>query len=87
MRKYKYNTLFPGAYVPLTAEGNIMVNGVLASCYTSVDHDLAHIGMTPMRWFPNIATMIFGEDDGYTFVRMTKELYKLIKPNGQIFQY
>ena len=60
---------------------------MLASCYTSVDHDLAHIAMTPMQWFPKIAKAIFGEDDGYAFVRVTKELYKSVMPNGQIFQY
>ena len=41
-----------------------MVDGVLASCYPSVDHDLSHIGMTPMRWFPEMTSLIFGEDDG-----------------------
>ena len=41
-----------------------MVDGVLASCYPSVDHDLSHIGMTPMRWFPEMTSWIFGEDDG-----------------------
>ena len=30
-------------------EGNIIVDGVLASCYASVDHDLGHIAMVPMR--------------------------------------
>ena len=45
---------FPGAYVPLTFEGIIMVDGVLASCYPSVNHDLSQIGMTPMQWFPEV---------------------------------
>ena len=45
-------------------EGNIVVDGVLASCCPSVDHDLSHIGMTPMRWFPEMTSWIFGEDDG-----------------------
>ena len=33
--------------MPLTEEGNIVVDGVLASCYASFDHDLAHIAMVP----------------------------------------
>ena len=46
--------LYLGLYVPLTMEGNIVVGGVLASCYPSVPHDLAHMGMTPIRLFPSI---------------------------------
>ena len=45
-------------------EGNIVVDGVLASCYPSSDHDLAHFGMGPLRWFPKIIHWIFGEDNG-----------------------
>ena len=58
--------IFVGAYVPLTMEGDIMVDGVLASCYPSTDHDMAHIAMAPMRWYPQIAEIIFGEYNGYS---------------------
>ena len=52
-----------------------MVNGVLASCYASVDHELAHIGMMPIQWFPEIVQWAFGVDDGYSaFVKITKDL-------------
>ena len=44
-------------------EGNIVVDGVLASCYASVSHDLAHIGMTPIRWFPRVLEWFLGQDD------------------------
>ena len=56
--------LFLGAYTPLTMEGNIIVDGVLASCYAFGDHDLAHVGVTPIRWFPEVIKLIFGEDNG-----------------------
>ena len=36
----------------MTREGNIVVDGVVASCYASVNHDLVHVGMAPLRWFP-----------------------------------
>ena len=36
-----------------------MVDGILASCYASFDHDLAHIAMTPIQWFPEIIEGIF----------------------------
>ena len=39
-----------------------MVDGVLASCYAFSDHDLAQIGTTPIRYFPEIIEWIFGDD-------------------------
>merc|ERR1712106_37742 len=39
-----------GAYVPLTDRGTILVDGVLVSCYTNVDHSLAHVFFAPVRW-------------------------------------
>ena len=48
-------------YAPLTNEGNIVVDGVLASCYALTDHDHAHIVLLPLRWFPDIMDLIFGE--------------------------
>ena len=48
----------------MTMEGNIIVDGVLVSCYASVDNDSGHIGMTPLRWFPAIMDYVFGEDKG-----------------------
>ena len=54
-------------------EGNIVVDGVLASCYASFDHDLAHIWMTPLRWFPKMASWIFGEE---TELQMSNSIAK-----------
>ena len=45
--------------------GNIVVDGVLVSCYPSADHDLAHFAMAPMRWSPKIIQWIFGEESGF----------------------
>ena len=53
-----------GAYTPVTVEGNIVVDGVLASYYAFADHDLAHLVMTPIHLFPNIVEMILGNDNG-----------------------
>ena len=61
MSFYSFN---PGAFTPVTMDGNIIVDGVLASCYATVDHDFGHIAMGPLRWFPGTMGWIFGEDDG-----------------------
>ena len=56
-------------------EGNIVVDGMLASCYASVDHDLGHIAMAPLRWFPDIMEWIFGHDNVRpAFAVMAEEL-------------
>ena len=54
---------FPGAYAPLTLKGNIIIDDVLASCYASVHHDLAHIGMIPIRRVPDVTDWILGHDE------------------------
>ena len=61
-----------------------MVDGVLVSCYASVDHDLAHFGMTAMRWFPAMTKWIFGEEDtgSQIAVNLAKSLGKWMLPSG-----
>ena len=52
-----------------------MVDAVLASCHASVDHDIAQIGMTPLRWFPKIMELLFGrEDEKPVFVNLMRNL-------------
>ena len=64
-----------------------MVNGVLASCFASFDHDIAHIGMTPIQWIPEIAEWLFGEEGGIlTFVSISKEASRLLLPIEQLWQ-
>ena len=73
---------YPGAYVPLTMEGTIVVDGVLASCYPSAQHDLAHIVMAPIRWFPKIFEWIFGNENGILgYVKMAEELGLCVIPS------
>ena len=73
-----------GAHVPLTIEGNIVVDGILASCYP-VHHDLTHIVMTPILWFPGTIQSIFGENNGYqTYVNIFEVVSMWVGPNEQI---
>ena len=59
--------------------GNIVVDGVLASCYAFPDHSLAHIGMTPICWFPGIVNWIFGGKNGSQgYVNFTEDLGRFL---------
>ena len=76
--------VFVGAYVPVTMKGNLVVDGILASCYPSVHHDLAHIGMVHIRWFPKEIEWIFGEDDGIKgYVSIAEDVNGWVLPYQQ----
>ena len=68
----------PGAYVPLTEGGNIVVDGVLASCYASFDHNFAHLAMIPMQWYPEFTEWIFGVNNG------SPEYVNIVKGFGRL---
>ena len=41
-----------GYYAPLTTEGTLIINNILASCFASVkDHSLAQYSMFPFRYY------------------------------------
>ena len=61
-------------------EGNIVVDGVLASCYADYDHNLSHIAMAPMRWLPKIMEWIFGND------KLSQNIFtKMAEDFGELF--
>jgi len=44
-----------GTYSPLTSHGSIIVEDILASCYSELeDHSLLHMAFAPARWFNHI---------------------------------
>ena len=58
--------------------------GVLASCYASIDHDLAHFGMGPVRWFPIITGWIFGkENESIGYVNILIDVGEWLLPQGK----
>ena len=62
-------------------EGNVLVDGVLASCYAAADHDLAHLAVTPLRWFPEIMKWIFGaENEISVYVQISQDLGRWVVP-------
>ena len=64
-------SLFLGAYVPLTEEGNIIVDDVLTSCYADFHHSLAHLVMKPMKMISETMEWVFGNDMGFpVYVRV-----------------
>ena len=48
-----------GVFAPLTSAGNIMVDGVLASCYAVIDSQtIAHTAFAPVRWYYSLASWV-----------------------------
>lgn len=67
-----------GIYAPLTREGNIIVNSVVASCYAVInDHDMAHMSFAPVRWFSYLKEWLFGLTPEVPTVERTVESIKL----------
>ena len=76
-RKY----LFLGAFVPLTKEGNIVVDGVLASCYPSSNYDLVHIVMVPIQSIPENIEWLFGKENGFSvYARIWEDIGSWVLP-------
>ena len=74
---------FPGVYVPVTMEGNIVADGVLASCYAIVDHDIAQIVMKPIQWYPDVAELVFGDENGVSaYINVVKNIGTWLLPPG-----
>ena len=68
-------------------DGNIVVDGLLASWYAMTDHDSAHLAMTLIRWFPKTTAWIFGESDSSSaFVNIIEYLGKLVAPHNQLHE-
>ena len=64
-------------------EGNIVVDGVLASCYAFCDHNLAHFVMTPMQLFPKmIGWIIGGNNEISNYATIAESVGKYLLPNN-----
>ena len=47
-------TIEKGTWSPLTTEGTLLVDGLLASCYASFPHDLVDLALAPVKMFPRM---------------------------------
>ena len=41
-------------WAPLTADGTLLVDGYLASCYASFPHHVAEVALSPIKLFPEL---------------------------------
>ena len=65
-----------------------MVDGVLASCYADIHHDVAHLMMMPMQIFPTVMEWIFGEDTGFpVYVSTARQLGMMLLSNDSHFSF
>ena len=60
-----------------------MVDGVLASCYAIVDHDIAQIVMKPIQWYPDVTELVFGDENGVSaYINVLKIIGRWLLPQG-----
>ena len=43
-----------GIWAPLTMEGTLLVDGLLASCYASFSHAVSDLALAPVKMFPRM---------------------------------
>ena len=60
-----------------------MVDRVLASCYDSIHHDVAHTLINPFQWYPGLVEWMFGDGSGSpAYVGIFEALNRWVVPQG-----
>ena len=67
-----------GIWAPLTMEGTLLVDGLLASCYASFSHALSDMALAPVKMFPRMLL----DDEESVKVDGCREVVKLQKKVG-----
>ena len=65
-------TIEKGTWAPLTMEGTLLVDGLLASCYASFPHALSDLALAPVKMFPRMLLESVKVDR--EVVKLTKEV-------------
>lgn len=74
-----------GRFAPLTREGNIVVNSVVASCYAVIsDHDMAHLSFAPVRWLSYLHEWLFGFEQPSTARELSRQ-ERLSEPMSPVY--
>ena len=71
-----------GIWAPLTMEGTLLVDGLLASCYASFSHDLVDLAYAPVKMFPR---MVLDDEESVKVDgcrRVVKFLKNVAEPMG-----
>ena len=64
-------------------EGNILVDGVLTSCYGIVDNDIVQIVVKPIQWHPGVVEFVFGDENGIPlFLSLAQDFGRWVLPQG-----
>ena len=71
-------TIEKGFWAPLTTEGTLLVDGLLASCYASFPHALSELAFAPVKMFPRMLL----DDQESVKVDGCREVVKLQKKLG-----
>lgn len=75
-----------GAFAPLTREGTVVVDGVVASCYAVVDqHSLAHWAFAPLRLMHSWTGTTGGHGDGvHWYSQLLHWLGRMLLDSGRL---
>ena len=64
-------------------EGNIVVDGVLASCYAVVDHGIVQMVMKPIQWYCDVVKLVFGDENGASaYISVVRTIGRWLLPPG-----
>ena len=60
----------------------MIVNDIYASCYAAISHNVAHIGLAPMRWFPWLLDSDPNLQGARPYVKFLKQLGIYLLPDA-----
>ena len=72
-----------GLFSPVTSQGNIVVDDVLASCYSHLDsHELHHLAFAPFRWMYRLLELVSPNK-----MQLINLIYSISQDNDGVYWY